>query len=348
MVYADSRSTQKEYDHYYSAFSKYEDVKTGSGGGYSLAERKRLAETAALIGRHLQSSDSILDIGCANGGLLEAFAAQGFHSTTGIDPSPASIRQVRARGFNGHSMNIADLDPNRVGMHKALVLSHVLEHVFDVAATMRKLKALLREDGLLYIEVPDAARYLQRYVVPYYYFDAEHINHFDRPALQNLAAQHGFEVLGSGEKDIAIPGSIEYPAIYAILKKTAEASPPNIRYSDALEAGIVRYVEKSANDGSLDKISEYASTGVAVILWGAGSHTQRLLATTRLSECNIVAVVDNDQKKQGLHIGAHLIESPGSIRHREGVIFISAAVYAREIAKEIAAMGLLNKIEILG
>ncbi len=42
------------------------------------------------------------------------------------------------------------------------------------------------------------------------------------------------------------------------------------------------------------------------------------------------------------------IESPDVLRHREGVIFISAAIYAEKIKRDIATMGLQQKIEVLG
>ena len=104
----------------------------------------------------------------------------------------------------------------------------------------------------------------------------------------------------------------------------------------------------SMNDRRLDVIQRYAESGEPVILWGAGSYTQRLLATTRLGDCNVVALVDNDKKKQGLEIHAFRIESPDVLRQRDGVILIAAAIHAEEIKSGIASLGLRNEIVVIG
>lgn len=348
MVYADSVATQQNSDLYYEQFSKYEDTKTATGGGYSASDRVRLDDMAALLAEHLTQTDSIVDIGCANGGLLEALSRRGFNHLTGVDPSPVSIKHIQQRGFRGYASKISDLTRETIGTHRAIVLSHVLEHIFDVAATMNIVSSLLQEDGLLYIEVPDAEKYSSHYVVPYYYFDAEHINHFDSHALGNLAGQHGFEVIARGEKTIPASSAIDYPAVYVILRKQPTAAHFEIQLSEDLKSGILNYIVKSEQDDRLKKIEGYASTGEPIIIWGAGSYTQRLLATTRLAECNIVAIVDNDKNKQGLYILSLPIQNPAVISKLEGVILISAAIYAEEIKKDIAALGVRHKIEVLG
>ncbi|MDD5036239.1 MAG: class I SAM-dependent methyltransferase [Methylococcaceae bacterium] len=348
MIYADSSATQQDYDHYYEQFSKYEDTKTASGGGYSAADQVRLANMADVLAAYLTKTDSIIDIGCANGGLLEALSKLGFKHLTGIDPSPVSIKHVQERGFCGFSSKISDLNKENVGSHQAIVISHVLEHVFDVASAMYTLSSLLNQGGVLYVEVPNASNYSSNYVVPYYYFDAEHINHFDSHALDNLARRHGFEVIAKGEKNIPVSSAIEYPAVYALFRKLPTVANFEVSYSDDLKLGILKYIAKSSQDGRLEKIERYATNGEAVILWGAGSYTQRLLATTRLAECNIIAIVDNDRNKQGLLIHSIPIQSPSVLREMEGVILISAAIYAEEIKKDIAALGFQHKIDVLG
>ena len=349
MVYADGLAKQQDYDLYYEQFSKYEDAKTASGGGYTMADRARLDGMAAFLAKHLAMSDSIVDIGCANGGLLETLSGLGFTQLTGIDPSPASVRHIQQRGFQGLALKISDLNKATVGKFHGIVLSHVMEHVFDVAMAMDSIGALLDEGGLLYIEVPNASEYASHYVVPYYYFDAEHINHFDCHALENLAGLHGFEVVDKGEKTIPVSSSVDYPAFYVLLRKRLNLdSYYQVKFNVHLESRIRQYISMSEQDDRFDIIDGYAASGNDVILWGAGSYTQRLLATTKLKECNIVAIVDGDSKKQGLKIHSIPIQSPAVIRQKEGVILISAALYAEEIKKDILAMGLKNEVKVLG
>ena len=62
----------------------------------------------------------------------------------------------------------------------------------------RSLKKLLNPNGIIYIEVPDANRYSNYYVVPFYYFDCEHINHFDINSLKNLFEDNEFKCSNRG------------------------------------------------------------------------------------------------------------------------------------------------------
>jgi hypothetical protein len=72
-VYADTSVTQADYDRFYAEHSKYEDVKTGTGGVENSFDWKRQQETALQIANFLQNTSvSILDVGCANGGMLKA------------------------------------------------------------------------------------------------------------------------------------------------------------------------------------------------------------------------------------------------------------------------------------
>src|SRR6476469_7696463 len=91
-AYADSSASQKVYDAYYAGFSKYEDNRTSTGGGGSEWDSRRLRETAAAIAAIvLEKQARIVDLGCANGGLLGALKALGFLNLIGIDPSPACV-----------------------------------------------------------------------------------------------------------------------------------------------------------------------------------------------------------------------------------------------------------------
>ena len=70
-VFADTTAKQDDYDVFYRDFSKYEDVTVSSGGGLCEWDKNRLHETAKWLDSAIDNkSASILDIGCANGGLL--------------------------------------------------------------------------------------------------------------------------------------------------------------------------------------------------------------------------------------------------------------------------------------
>lgn len=353
MVYADSAACQADYDQYYAQFSKYEDEKTASGGGYSDNDRRRLDVVASFLASHAAPGDRLLDIGCANGGMLEACAAHGFTDLTGVDPSPASIRHVRERGFNGEAMNIAQLSPATLGTFDVIILSHVLEHVFDVSSTLATLRSLLSDRGLLYIEVPDAAGYLTHPAVPFYYFDSEHINHFNRSMLETMAVLHGFSVRVAAEKALVVTDVFSYPAVYVLLEKAVNVfdrkSAQLSTAADRQLANAIRDYVAQCNDNDVNKkISAYADAAVPVIIWGAGSHTQRLLGSTDLPRCNTVAIVDNDSNKHGLLMAGVRVAAPESVRDIPGTILVAAALHADAIRAEIRSMQLPHSVDVLG
>ena len=156
--YADTAASQATYDYYYSEFSKYEHDATSTGGGATTTDRQRLEDTAALIAEVIGKDDSILDLGCANGGLLAAFKKLGFTALTGVDPSPvcaATTAKIGAEGLTG-SLFDPPVDGRKF---KAVILCHVLEHICDLQTAAEVLQGLVAADGYLYIEVPDASRY---------------------------------------------------------------------------------------------------------------------------------------------------------------------------------------------
>jgi len=91
-VYADTPSSQADYDVYYAELSKYSDATTATGAGLQGWDRARLTETAAQLAARLGNpSARVVDIGCANGGLLAELANLGYQRLYGVDPSPACV-----------------------------------------------------------------------------------------------------------------------------------------------------------------------------------------------------------------------------------------------------------------
>ncbi len=215
-VYADTRVTQAEYDAYYARLSKYEDPHTGTGGGEQAWDDARLAGMAETVAAHVTGRDAkIVDVGCANGGLLRHLGRLGFRRLVGVDPSPrcaaATDTVAGATGLVGSLFSL----PAKAGDADAVVLSHVLEHVQDVRGGLAAARGLLRPGGVVYVEVPDATRYADCLAAPYQDFNTEHVNHFGPLSLASLLAREGFEVLTVRQKTIEAAPGIPYPAVYA-------------------------------------------------------------------------------------------------------------------------------------
>ena len=96
----------------------------------------------------------------------------------GIDPSPTCVQEAeKTPGVRGFVGSLSEM-PKAVSPYNVVVLSHVLEHVRDVHPALENLKVQMRTGSLLYVEVPDAARYADYAWSPFQDFNTEHINHF--------------------------------------------------------------------------------------------------------------------------------------------------------------------------
>jgi len=183
-VYADTAVTQEDYDRFYASYSKYEDKKIGTGGGESSSDARRLDETAECIARILTGRDArILDIGCANGGLLLRLKKLGFQKLCGFDLPAGCIENTRKLGIDARFGSVTE-HPQDAGTFDLIILSHVMEHLRDVRLAVRSVEKLLNDGGLIYIEVPDASEYASHVVAPFQDFNTEHINHFSIQGMQ--------------------------------------------------------------------------------------------------------------------------------------------------------------------
>lgn len=350
-VYADTPASQQTYDRYYEAYSKYEDPAVASGGGIGTLDARRLEETAAFIAGKLATDARILDVGCAGGGLLAALRRRGFTRLCGVDAASGCIAGLTVLGIDAKCLPLSRLrELAEKGPFDAIVLSHVLEHVADLRTLMLQVSDLAAPGGNVYLETPNAARYADYPYVPYYFFDSEHINHFDPRQLAVLGARFGFSEDATGERVLEVaPGKL-YPAAWAWLRKDAAGVPvgPSAANTE-LVAAVRRYVTNCKAAPAYPALRRLSGENMPIIVWGAGSFAQRLFGLGALDNCRIVAIVDRDRNKQGLSFGGRNVEAPETAlaNHPDATILILAAVHGEDIAREIRALNRNTRIEIL-
>lgn len=134
---------------------------------------------------YLPASGTVLDVGCSAGGLLLAFAEQGWKAM-GIDPDRAAIRSGKAR-FNldltvgtAESMDIPD------GTIDLIVIAGSLEHVADLDTVMNKCVAALATGGVLLVE---GWAYAQARIS--HGFGHNQKRYFTQTSLANMFARYG-------------------------------------------------------------------------------------------------------------------------------------------------------------
>jgi SAM-dependent methyltransferase len=135
----------------------------------------------------LAESGRLLDIGCANGKLLESFH--------GLRPSwrlsGAEIRDTWAAtvlALPGVERFYSGPDPAYEGRFDVISLSHVLEHIPEPVAFLERIAGHLAEGGRLLVALPDLRQNPIDLVI------ADHCTHFDERSLGDVLAGAGLEV----------------------------------------------------------------------------------------------------------------------------------------------------------
>jgi MoaA/NifB/PqqE/SkfB family radical SAM enzyme/SAM-dependent methyltransferase len=110
----------------------------------------------------------VLDVGCGYGGMLTVLAEQGAQAAgIEIGDCPSRVGQHRLRDLglqvDWHQGDLCDQEfIRRLGTFDVIVCQDVLEHVLDTSRAITNLCALLRNGGVLFVQVPNkyAAEYI--------------------------------------------------------------------------------------------------------------------------------------------------------------------------------------------
>jgi 2-polyprenyl-3-methyl-5-hydroxy-6-metoxy-1,4-benzoquinol methylase len=347
-VYADPAATQLDYDRFYCEWSKYDDSATATGSGVSPFDATRLMITASNIARDLPSrAASILDAGCATGGLLTALHNQGFTAVAGLDPSPRCAAACRDRGFEAYVGSISNTSvPAHMPKFDCVVFSHVLEHVYDIPAFFTAACRLLAPGGYLYLETPDATRYDDYIYAPFQEFNTEHINHFSPRALENIAHRFGFQAIMVEQKLIQTAEDVLYPAVFGLFRDNGRAASDRVACDQELPSKISAYIRHSTEQ--MERINQHLTSQLAdierIIVWGAGQFAMKLLTLPCLAHTQIRALADNNPVLRGKTLKGAPIVGPQEIVGTTEPIVIATLLHADEITAQIRRLGLTNPV----
>ncbi len=152
----------------------------------------------------------LLDVGTGDGRFLRVCRDAGF-SVEGTEVSSAGAAYAQRQGFEVKMGQFTAIDlPG--SSFDAITIWHVLEHVPDPAAVLRKAHSLLRADGVLIVAVPNEENFFVRRrlglsetsnpFAPLDFGGEIHLTYF-RPATLAAALRHaGLELLEFGVDDI--------------------------------------------------------------------------------------------------------------------------------------------------
>lgn len=269
----------------------------------------------------------VLDIGCSTGELLALFHRAGYRELNGVDPAP-ECREI-ARRLYGLEIETGVLSEMRTGEPYDVVLfANVLEHLPDPSPAMARVASMIREGGFLFIQLPDADNFGANLKEPFFEFSIEHINYFTEASLTNVLGRSGFTPARIRHDLLAYKG-IVYPVITSVWQKTGGRG--QLVRSDT--APLRAYVAASARrmQDLAEAIDALVASGEPLVIWGVGSLTARLLATTNLSQANITGFVDSNRGHHGKKLIGREIVPPASLAGGNGAVLVSSFAYGPEI-----------------
>ena len=169
---------------YFSIISKY---KTGIPAKTDPLADNKLKDIYAL-----KPSGKLLDVGCSVGDFLHK--AKYFYEVEGIEVNPHTAA-IAEQHFKVHKRFLGELGlkPN----YDIVTLHQILYGVPDPLGLLRDIHGVLKDDGLLYINTPNA----NSYAMALYRGKANHLygyttlNVFNQQSLASLAERAGFQIL---------------------------------------------------------------------------------------------------------------------------------------------------------
>ncbi len=214
LVYVNPRPTKITYDefHKYDFLAGKNVTKIEHVLPKLKARDRSIKESIAnFLSDYLKDGQTVLDIGCGYGTLLDILRNKKRISVYGVELGELDIEVAEKyyglKIFRG-SLDAFAADLNNHGKFDLVIMNHVLEHLPDPLEALRQVKKILSPEGLLYIGLPNILNMKNR---PEVFFHIAHATNFSPHSLKLLLHSAGFGII-KFNLEAALPGGMELVA----------------------------------------------------------------------------------------------------------------------------------------
>jgi len=165
------------------------------------------------------NAKDVLEIGPANGSLLFFLREHGF-KVTGVEIDRNCAEKIRGKGIpclqGDLNENMREMGQKRFD---AVILCHVLEHLYRPKETLKNIYNLLNEQGIIYLNLPNSGSFEARIFGKYWLgFDLpRHVVHYDTDTIGAVLFEAGFHIYKL--EDVPDPSFIIQSMTYCFFKK---------------------------------------------------------------------------------------------------------------------------------
>ena len=231
-----------------------------------------------------QDPGRAIDVGCNDGALLEALRRAGYKQVVGIEPNPVAAALARQKGHEVHTSYLTEPLAERLvaegGRFDTVYVRHVVEHVSDLDGFFSALRTLLRDDGLLVLELPDVE---EAFALgsPAILWE-EHVSYFTQPLAEYLLGRFGFRI-ADRRKYVFGGGSLAFVAQKTSLPVACSLKPPPSRPTlDLLDRFVARLHRQTSE--MRDLVTDARSRGYKILIYGAAPRSCLMVSACRIAD----------------------------------------------------------------
>jgi SAM-dependent methyltransferase len=245
----------------------------------------------------LPKSAKIIDIGCNDGKFLSQLRESGFSNLHGLEPTKNMSEIAIKAGFGVFNSYLDSTKSGEIvaktGQFDCVTLRQVLEHIENLPDFGLALCNLLKPNGLLVIEVPDAQSHFD---LPDFALWEEHINDFTLGSLKHFLQRHGLQVTESYKTQFS-------GVCLTVLCRLVDAPPVDVEPVNQTVASFRKWAHSfdPFRQQIQAELQEFVSRDLPIALYGAGSRSSFFLNVTK-SMSMITFAIDDDPAKQGKYL----------------------------------------------
>jgi SAM-dependent methyltransferase len=276
----------------------------------------------------------MLEIGCYTGIFLEIMKKQGWR-VEGVEPNVEAARLASDKLGKPIPTDMIEtvVPPKKPEeLYDLVAMGGVLEHLNAPVSALMSVNRLLKQGGKLFLRLPNVERLILDTVGDI--FTLEHPNMFSVDTLQLLFARTGFVSL-------RVSHHAQWPRHIICLaqKEAAYAAPLPARPVDGIYERVASKVKAYGEfqEAERDKVRRrlhhlWSPVSRAVLIYGAGNHTEFLLRHTNIEQAKILGISDSNPAKWGSELFGYHVVPPEQIEElKPDAVVISTRAFQEDV-----------------